>query len=367
MKKLLLPLSIAILAFATSCSKDDDTNIDQPSKEKDYLDATSYTTWHYISAKDNSVVGTGEHKIDDAKWAARTDWDFAIQRFKVRTNSGTSSSVDANGGVHTFGKDVAYADISSISTAAPFVADVDVTEEQMDESVKTESKSTAVVSVMASGMPPTWLKAPIYAIRSADGKSVYKVEFTQYKNEKGESGCVKYNIAGITKKSVYVDATSSTLWHYYSTKTGTVIGTGTDVDGVDVKWAARKDWDFAINSYNIRTNGGTSSTNGAQAGVFIFADKIEFGNVNKTSISGVEYLLDATISTPQMGGAPKLVSKSKAVVSKLQMPPVNGVMWSESPVYAFRSADGTQVWKVKFESFATTEMGKVYFNIAEVK
>ena len=85
----------------------------------------------------------------------------------------------------------------SISTATPYIADIDVKDEQMDGSFKTESKSTAVVSVMASGMPPTWLKSPIYAIRSADGKSVYKVEFTQYKNNKGESGCVKYNIAEV--------------------------------------------------------------------------------------------------------------------------------------------------------------------------
>ena len=48
------------------------------------------------------VNGTGaESEADNAAWAARTDWDLAVCRYNIRTNSGTSSSTGANGGVYT--------------------------------------------------------------------------------------------------------------------------------------------------------------------------------------------------------------------------------------------------------------------------
>ena len=188
-------MSVVMVTLVSSCTKDDAVNNDKENTKEGYVDATSYTTWHYISAKDNGVIGTGELNIDDAAWEERTDWDFAIQRFKVKTNSGTSGK--GKSGLYTFGDDVKFDAITSLAANIEYVLDTTIEVEQMDGSTISESKSSAVVSVMQGGMPPTWKKSPIHAIRSADGVSVYKVEFTQYKNDKGESGHVKYNIAKI--------------------------------------------------------------------------------------------------------------------------------------------------------------------------
>ena len=46
-------------------------------------------------------------------------------------------------------------------------------------------------------MPPVYDKTPVYIFRSANGASYYKVDFTQYMNEEGAQGYVKFNIAQI--------------------------------------------------------------------------------------------------------------------------------------------------------------------------
>ena len=70
--------------------------------------AASYADWggnmklgYKFNAR-TDVIGTGaESEADNAAWAARTDWDLAVCRYNIRTNSGTSSSTGANGGVYT--------------------------------------------------------------------------------------------------------------------------------------------------------------------------------------------------------------------------------------------------------------------------
>ena len=160
------------------------------------LDATSKTTWHYYSLKDGKVIGTGEEtEADNKAWASRKDWDIAIMRFYVKTNSGTSGQ--GKGGVYTCKEDVTFDGLTSASMPeSEFVADELVTEDTMSGGQKTTSKSKAVVSVM-KGMPPTWLKSPIYVFRSADGNDKFKIEFLSYKNEEGESGHVSFNLAAL--------------------------------------------------------------------------------------------------------------------------------------------------------------------------
>ena len=213
MKKLAFSLiSLVMFAVGTSCSKDNDepivddvigsTEMYINTYEKD--DKGAYLKkWHYVSAKDRKVIGTGMFGVDDKAWAARTDWDFAIYRLNVKTNSGTSSSVDAKGGLYTFGEDVKYASITSLPSDAEFVADVLVSEPQMGGGKLEYSKSKAqVVFLGAMGdAGPTYDKAPCYVFRSADSKRVYKLDFIQYEilnsENKKETGHIKFNIAEI--------------------------------------------------------------------------------------------------------------------------------------------------------------------------
>ena len=70
--------------------------------------AASYADWggnmklgYKFNARTDVNVTGAESEADNAAWAARTDWDMAVCRYNIRTNSGTSSSTGANGGVYT--------------------------------------------------------------------------------------------------------------------------------------------------------------------------------------------------------------------------------------------------------------------------
>lgn len=165
------------------------------------MDATSKTTWTYFSLSKGEVIGTGaESEADNAAWAARTDWDLAVCRYNIRTNSGTSSSTGANGGVYT--STMTFEGLSSIPADAAFEADKLVTSSGMGGE-KTVSESSATVITFKTNadgskvMPPVYLKAPVYVFRTADGGSAYKVEFTQYQNEDKVTGHVKFRFAKI--------------------------------------------------------------------------------------------------------------------------------------------------------------------------
>lgn len=55
--------------------------------------------WSYFSIESGEIVGTGKYPDaeEDAVWAARNDWDFAICGNLIKTNSGTSGN--ALGGI----------------------------------------------------------------------------------------------------------------------------------------------------------------------------------------------------------------------------------------------------------------------------
>lgn len=55
--------------------------------------------WVYFSVKDEATVGSSTFlsESEDAEWAGRTDWDFAICGDYIKTNSGTSGK--GSGGI----------------------------------------------------------------------------------------------------------------------------------------------------------------------------------------------------------------------------------------------------------------------------
>ena len=169
--------------------------------------AASYADWggnmklgYKFNARTDVNVTGAESEADNAAWAARTDWDMAVCRYNIRTNSGTSSSTGANGGVYT--STLTFEGISSIPADAAFEADKLVTSSGMSGE-KTVSESSATIITFKTNadgskvMPPVYLKAPVYVFRTADGGSAYKVEFTQYQNEDKVTGHVKFRFAKI--------------------------------------------------------------------------------------------------------------------------------------------------------------------------
>ncbi len=196
-KSILIIAALASLALL-SCEKNQ-----QPGGETSeaYIDATSKTTWSYFSLSESKVMGTGEENdSDNAAWAARTDWDFAVCRYNIRTNSGKATSVGAKGGVYVSSE--TFESLKSVPKDAIFQADDVVTSSGMGGTTSVVKSSATVITFMTNEdgskvMPPVYLKAPVYIFRTADGKKHFKVEFTQYQNEDKETGHVKFNYAGI--------------------------------------------------------------------------------------------------------------------------------------------------------------------------
>lgn len=190
MKTLFLSLAIATLAF-TSCSKDENSTPDVGQTKETYIDATSKSMWHYYSFAEDKIVGSGQ--MDNDEWLARKDWDIAVNRYSIRTN----------GGVHTFASEVSFASVLSLPTDAKFVSDKSVTAQGMGGVTTTTVKSAATVILFKLNddgsqiMPPVYLQAPVYIFRTADQKSYFKVQFTQYQDANKVSGHVKFYSAQI--------------------------------------------------------------------------------------------------------------------------------------------------------------------------
>ena len=395
MKKIFALLTISMLAFA-ACSDDDDPIIpgggdggNQPAETHEaYIDATAKKTWTYFSLAENKVVGTGEESAeDDAAWAKRTDWDLAINRYMIRTNSGAATSVGAKGGVYICPEHLSFEDLKGVPAKAEFKEDTAVTSEGMS-GVTTVVKSEATVILFkknadgSSIMPPVYLKAPLYVFRSADGKKAYKVDFFQYKNEEGASGHVKFRhaeLAGIDSvepdapavvEDAYIDATAKKTWTYFSLKDNKVVGTGEESEAGDAEWAKRTDWDLAINRYMVRTNSGAATTVGAKGGVYICEEGVAFDALTSLP-AGAEFKEDTAVTSEGMGGTTTVIKSEATVIlfkknadGSLIMPPV----YLKAPVYVFRSADGKDMHKVEFYQYKNEEgaSGHVKFHHAQL-
>lgn len=195
--KMKTAVAVGLLALTALTACQDKPNNDA---QELAIEAVERDTWHYFSFSTGAEAGIGrEDTADNALWFARTDWDMALNRYAIRTNSGAATSVGAQGGVYTFADGVKF-DAAVLPAGAVFVPDKPVKEESMGrDSVITIKSEAAVVRFRTNAegeilMPPEFLKAPVYAFRTADGSSVYKVEFTQYKNEDGEAGHVRFRL-----------------------------------------------------------------------------------------------------------------------------------------------------------------------------
>lgn len=202
MKKAIILLAALTAAFTlASCTKKTGTGTGGATGTEVSIEATKTGQWHYFSFARNEELGVADDT--DTSWKERTDWDIAINKYHVRTNSGDSTTAGA-GGVYTCEAGVTFASLTAVPAGATFEADKTVTETGMGGETTT-SKSTATViqfQLDANGdkvMPPVYLPSPVYIFRSADGSKHYKVSFTQYQGIGADgttvSGRVKFTYA----------------------------------------------------------------------------------------------------------------------------------------------------------------------------
>ncbi len=202
MKKIALTLSLVIFVLV-SCEKKGNNGKTVGETKEAHVEATSSTTWHYFSFENNGVTGTGEeNETDNAAWFGRDDWDIAISRYSIRTNSGSATTINSRGGVYTYDEETTFSSITEVPADVEFSSDEPVTTSGHGGTTTT-IKSAATVIVFQTNkdgsrvMPPVYLQAPVYIFRSADGEKYFKVLFTQYQNDESVSGHVKFDFAEI--------------------------------------------------------------------------------------------------------------------------------------------------------------------------
>ncbi len=391
MKKTILFLMIAGLMALVSCKK---PKPEQPkpqptTTDEINVDASSTSEWQYFSLSEKKIVGSAaDQGTGNAEWFAKDNWDIAIRRYSIRTNSGEATTIGSKGGVYTFDENIDYETTVALPNGAVFATDVAVTEQGMGGET-TSVKSTAQVIKFKTDeggyliMPPVYLPTPVYAFRSADGTKVYKVLFTQYKDANGDSGKVKFKMNVIAYEpteptepdpkpstEANVDASSTSEWQYFSFSENEVVGSAADQGTGNAEWFAKNNWDIAIKRYSIRTNSGEATTIGSQGGVYTFDDNAEY----ETTVSlpdGAAFATDVAVTEQGMGGEITTVKSTAQVIKfktnedgSLIMPPV----YLPTPVYAFKSADGTKTYKVLFTQYkdANGNSGKVKFKFVEM-
>ncbi len=184
---------LMMAATIVGCSKNDDPDPETLNETKQSLSYNA-KTWYYYSFADKAFIGNGL-SADDAAWFARTDWDFAINEYELRTNSGTSTTVSAKGGAYR-STATSLAALTTIPTT--FTVDTEFTSSSHGGGTSVQSqlifdpnyKYYGVVDYMKdptdptspdmSAPGPTYLQAPVYVFKTADGASLYKVLFTKY-------------------------------------------------------------------------------------------------------------------------------------------------------------------------------------------
>ncbi|MDE7356198.1 MAG: HmuY family protein [Rikenellaceae bacterium] len=168
------------------------------------VDASQNGLWHYFSFKTGEFVGTGqESTADNIKWRDSKEWDMAVCRYNLRFNGGASTAVGSEGGVYICADGVGFENVKS-AAGVDFELDRQMTVEGMGGSSTVVQSPATVVEFKRNEdgdmiMPPVYLKAPVYVVRTADGNSYYKVEFTQYKDADGVSGKVEFRYAEVER------------------------------------------------------------------------------------------------------------------------------------------------------------------------
>lgn len=165
----------------------------------------------------------------------------------------------------------------------------------------------------------------------------------------------------------YVDATNG-VWNYYSLAENKLVGTG--ADSVNAEWFAKSSWDIAIKKYEVRTNSGASTSISSKGGVYTFSESADY-DATKEMVSDSKFTEDVAVTAEGMGGVTTTIKSTAQVIQfaknedgSMIMPPT----YLQSPLYAFRSADGNGVYKLLFTQYQDDKKvtGHVKFKFAKI-
>jgi hypothetical protein len=200
MKRTVLFLTLALF-LVVSCSKEDDPQPATSETNTMNIDASSDSTWHYFSFSEQQFIGSGtEDPATNAEWFARDDWDIAVMRYFVRTNSGDATTIGSQGGVYTCEESIEFATLEEVPSGATFETDQTVTKSSHGNTYDIVLSTAQVIQFQQNPdgslvMPPVYLQSPVYIFKSADGEETHKVNCTQYINAYGDSGHVVFESA----------------------------------------------------------------------------------------------------------------------------------------------------------------------------
>lgn len=283
MKKIyfLLLVLIATMLSVACDKKSSSTSPDTNTKQSIMIDASSYTEWKYFSFQEGKLV----------EYSNTNNWDLAFNRYKIKTNSGTSGQ--GNAGV----LDLGVVDFNSVDKAPQnwYTIDDSITVVMMTADTYSANKALEDWYVMAGGMPPTLsAKNNVYAIRTADGKYA-KLKFTDYYNpQTTASGFISFDFLYDipvsstvinNNKEALINATNDSLWVYFNFKEGHIVS----IEEPETS----DEWDIAFNRFKIKTNSGSSGNLGK--GV-MNAGVIDFNSYRLVPPTG--YTVDETVTNP---------------------------------------------------------------------
>lgn len=214
---LVLALSSLFLMGISSCNTD---KPEAPTAEQkqEYLDASAYDSWVYFSFKTNKVIKVLKEypEIDkDNRWdpAKSTEWDVAFHRQEIRVN-GNGFAGGAEIAVTEFTDFSADIDISKLKFVNNEIGDVIYSSVGMPPQTKT--KKALWVSQTTEDVPwkyrTNWFDRKntmkngwmgqikkmyktnqyIFVFKAADGKTLYKVNWTGFMTKKGTGGGVTF-------------------------------------------------------------------------------------------------------------------------------------------------------------------------------
>jgi len=296
---LLFLMTILMVSFFVSCSSDtDDSSTTEPDPNTGIvqltIDASSYTNWTYFNVSSGEIVSPVEPENS-------TEWDLAFNRFKIKTNSGTSGIGDA--GIIDLGVQE-FDSVASVPSNYYFVDDSLAI--NMGDSLASEShysfNKLFYDWYSMEGSPPSITilsRDHIYSVKNASGSVYSKLQILDYYDPiSSQSGflTIKYvdsmivNTENFTNTiEVVINATDSLNWVYYNFQNSEVV----EIDDPLLS----NEWDIAFQKYRIKTNSGTAQstyTVDVGLGVHILDTVLPFEEIRTVS-TDLNYTVDTEL------------------------------------------------------------------------
>lgn len=295
MNSMLRALALSGVTFTVACSGGDGMNDDDkpppPPKETDCsiettIDATSMEAWIYFDLESGEIVTPANP--DDS-----TEWDIAFQRFKVKSNGGTSGT----GGVEVaMIEGVACNDLLEAPAAGYRVDEPDGedVEEIPDYAISFGPSSETGPWAYDATTHQLFDSETVWVVKTVED-GYFKLHFVEYYGPGGTPGMPTFEWKKVDapKKQLPMGAieVSTSLMGY----------TYLDIDDGVITVSSPEsstDWDVAVSGPAWQTNGGLGR---AGVGGARLADSSDYDAV--TTAPTVGYAIDADIPYPGPPGA----------------------------------------------------------------